>query len=394
MRGCVRASARGDQVFAGPLVERVALAASPAGAIFVVSPPRGQTERGSPEALAQQAVFEDITREIELEHMVEFDQETWTGTLDGLAVPTATGSRETELPSPVPVDDPVSPDHLRTWVRRGASAGMAIDLDRMPGTGYVPSREVPPRVLVVDPDVAARGALMSELDELGYQISGASAGDEALDIITRDPPDAVVVDVMSPEVDGFEVCRAIKTSTKFRRMAVILMVAVVDAGRITEEDVRLAGADDYHEKPIQLDRLRRRLQAMMVGRGTDGRRGQASFDQALQLYRDGHIDEAVDELRRAIAAEPTSAKHHFVLANLLHKRSLTLEAIDEYEATLELKPDYFPARTRVAYLYYKQGFAAKAIDAWRRSLPLCPDPALRRNIEVFMRKLIADLPEA
>ena len=82
-----------------------------------------------------------------------------------------------------------------------------------------------------------------------------------------------------------------------------------------------------------------------------------------------------------------------MLANLLHKRSHLAEAIDEYEATLALKPDYFPALTRVAYLYYKQGFAAKAIDAWRRSLPLCPDPALRRNIEVFMRKLIADLPE-
>jgi tetratricopeptide (TPR) repeat protein len=67
------------------------------------------------------------------------------------------------------------------------------------------------------------------------------------------------------------------------------------------------------------------------------------------------------------------------------------EAIDEYEATIDLKPDYFPALTRLAYLYYKQGYAARAIEMWRRSLPHCTDTNLRHNIEVFMRKLIADM---
>ena len=61
------------------------------------------------------------------------------------------------------------------------------------------------------------------------------------------------------------------------------------------------------------------------------------------------------------------------------------------EATVNLKPDYFPALSRLAYLYYKKGFSAKAIETWRRSLPHCPDPTLRQNIEMFMRKLIADM---
>jgi len=58
---------------------------------------------------------------------------------------------------------------------------------------------------------------------------------------------------------------------------------------------------------------------------------------------------------------------------------------------VELEPEYFPALTRLAYLYYKQGHLARAIDTWRRSLPVCEDAGLRRNIELFMRKLIAEM---
>jgi tetratricopeptide (TPR) repeat protein len=99
----------------------------------------------------------------------------------------------------------------------------------------------------------------------------------------------------------------------------------------------------------------------------------------------------VEVLRTGLKVDPLSAKHHFVLANLLQKKALLYEAIDEYEATVDLKPDYFPALTRLAYLYYRKGFSAKAIETWRRSLPHCPDTSLRQNIEVFMRKLIANM---
>jgi tetratricopeptide (TPR) repeat protein len=126
------------------------------------------------------------------------------------------------------------------------------------------------------------------------------------------------------------------------------------------------------------------------GAGESGA-GQQCFERAMSFYRAGEIDAAVGELRRGIEEEPMSAKHHFVLANILHKKALIFEAIDEYEATLELKPDYFPALTRLAYLYYKQGYSVRAIDTWRRSLPLCTDPGLRHNIELFMRKLIAEM---
>src|SRR5690606_30095162 len=201
----------------------------------------------------------------------------------------------------------------------------------------------------------------------------------------------LLLDIMLPDMDGFQICRAVKSSTKYRRVAVVLTSAVIDSGRVTEQAVAQCGADDYFEKPVQVERLKARLHELL-GRGAQPAPApDRSLERAISLYRSGEIEEAVDELRRGLELHPSSAKHHFVLASLLHKQSLIYEAIDEYEATLELKPDYFPALTRLAYLYYRQGFAAKAIETWRRSLPLCPDPALRQNIEVFMRKLIADM---
>ena len=79
------------------------------------------------------------------------------------------------------------------------------------------------------------------------------------------------------------------------------------------------------------------------------------------------------------------------LANMLQRASRWAEAVDEYEAVVELQPTYFPALTRLAYLYFRQGMHARAVETWRRALPVCDDPALRKNIELFMRKLVADM---
>ena len=79
------------------------------------------------------------------------------------------------------------------------------------------------------------------------------------------------------------------------------------------------------------------------------------------------------------------------LLGAVQRASRWSEAVDEYEAVVELQPAYFPALTRLAYLYFRQGLHARAVETWRRALPVCEDPALRRNIELFMRKLVADM---
>jgi len=111
-------------------------------------------------------------------------------------------------------------------------------------------------------------------------------------------------------------------------------------------------------------------------------------------YHAGDIEGAIAGLRNALAGDPASPKLHFMLANMLQRASRWAEAVDEYEAVVELQPAYFPALTRLAYLYFRQGLHARAVETWRRALPVCDDPALRRNIELFMRKLVADMSKS
>lgn len=437
-RACVRARARGENIVVGP----AAASREARGPQSIVTLPRASAApepAGAPAACARAAVIQEVTKEIPFEDdpmlsmaedtAIDSSQELLVEALAAAAAAVAAAAPSGTSPvvdsgrveagigtepnaPPVAVSraraaaPPSLPDSagaplvsantaVSQIMKRGvASAFELIDLDGRDGQEYRPFHGRTGRVLVVDDDFASRQLLAKEFGRLGYAVQTAEHTGEALAHITGEPPDVIVVDVMLPEIDGFHLCQAIKQSHKYGGIAMVLVSAVIASGRVTDEVVRRHGADAYFEKPIDMALLRARLQALMVARGAaEARVGQQSFERAMSLYRAGDIDAAVGELRRGIEEDPRSAKHHFVLANILHKKSLIHEAIDEYEATLELKPDYFPALTRLAYLYYKQGYAARAIDTWRRSLPLCADPALRHNIELFMRKLIADLGE-
>jgi DNA-binding response OmpR family regulator len=431
-RACVRARQRGEIIVVGP----AAASREARGPQSIVTLPRASAPVEGGAARARAAVIQEVTKEIPFEEdpMLSMAEDTAIDSSQELlkeALAVAAAAAAAADASPVgdggpleaglgtePSASPVAPPRSRAiappslsdsagaplvsantavsqMMKRGvASAFELIDLDGRDGTEYRPFHGRTGRVLVVDDDFASRQLLAKEFGRLGYTVQTAEHTGEALAHITGEPPDVIVVDVMLPEIDGFHLCQAIKQSHKYGGIAVVLVSAVIASGRVTDEVVRRHGADAYFEKPIDMALMRARLQALMVARGAaEARVGQQSFERAMSLYRAGDIDAAVGELRRGIEEDPRSAKHHFVLANILHKKSLIHEAIDEYEATLELKPDYFPALTRLAYLYYKQGYAARAIDTWRRSLPLCADPALRHNIELFMRKLIADLGE-
>lgn len=269
---------------------------------------------------------------------------------------------------------------------------LRLNLDENSTTAYTPRENASRRVLIVDDDFATRHLLVKTLQPEGFITATSSSGSDAVRQIRANPPDLVIIDAMLPELDGFQVCRAIKQSRNYNRITVILMSAVIDSGRVTDEALRRYGADAYFAKPLDIARVRESIDLFMSSPGSRAAtRDDKSFERAIYLYKDGDIDSAISLLREGLAADPMSAKHHFVLANLLQKKSLIYEAIDEYEATIDLKPDYFPALTRLAYLYYKKGFTAKAIEIWRRSLPHCEDQALRQNIEMFMRKLIADM---
>ena len=114
-------------------------------------------------------------------------------------------------------------------------------------------------VLVTDDERSVRSAVRRALTLEGYRVSEAEDGAKALESIARDRPDAVVLDVMMPELDGLEVCRALRDSGD--AMPVLMLTARDEIDqRVKGLD---AGADDYLVKPFALEELLARLRALL-----------------------------------------------------------------------------------------------------------------------------------
>jgi two-component system response regulator MprA len=135
------------------------------------------------------------------------------------------------------------------------------------------------RVLVVDDEPSVRDALERALRLEGYEVELAADGSEALYRLRTTAPDAMVLDVLMPGVDGIEVCRRVRAEGD---ATPILVVTARDAvnDRVRGLD---AGADDYLVKPFALEELFARLRALL--RRTNGAGGVLSF-QDLSLDPD------------------------------------------------------------------------------------------------------------
>jgi two-component system response regulator MprA len=133
------------------------------------------------------------------------------------------------------------------------------------------------RVLVVDDEPALRSSLERALRQAGYDVGLAADGREALRAVAAEPPDAVVLDVVMPGIDGIEATRRLRADGN--RTPVLLLTARQEvADRVSGLD---AGADDYLTKPFALDELLARLRALLR-RSAPGEDDRLSFaDLAL-----------------------------------------------------------------------------------------------------------------
>ncbi|WP_219416249.1 response regulator transcription factor [Pseudonocardia nigra] len=121
------------------------------------------------------------------------------------------------------------------------------------------------RILVVDDDRSVRESLRRSLAFNGYQVELANDGQAALDAVSASRPDAMVLDVMMPRLDGLEVCRRMRAAGD---ELPILVLTARDAvsDRVAGLD---AGADDYLPKPFALEELLARLRALLRRRSPE-----------------------------------------------------------------------------------------------------------------------------
>ena len=147
-------------------------------------------------------------------------------------------------------------------------------------------------ILIAEDDRAARQALERALQFEGYAVLTASDGGKALEFLGNNEPDAIVLDVMMPGIDGLTVCRRIRD--KGLRVPVLMLTARHEiADRVAGLD---AGADDYLVKPYALDELLARLRALLRRTsvtGTDGSTielGDLTLDAAARrITRDSRV---------------------------------------------------------------------------------------------------------
>jgi len=132
------------------------------------------------------------------------------------------------------------------------------------------------RILIVDDDRALRDALRRALTLGGYEIQTAEDGQDGLDKIAQSVPDAVVLDVGLPDIDGLEVCRRLRAA--HNRVPVLMLTARdAIADRIDGLD---AGADDYLIKPFDVGEVKARIRALLRRAGNgDGDPDAISFEE-------------------------------------------------------------------------------------------------------------------
>ncbi len=122
-------------------------------------------------------------------------------------------------------------------------------------------QEKTPVILVVDDNIQNLELLQAYLEDLDCKTVPAQDGIEALEIIARQPPDLVLLDIMMPKMSGFEVCKRIKNDPRTTDIPVIMVTALTEFGDI-ERGIN-SGTDDFISKPVNKLELLTRVKTML-----------------------------------------------------------------------------------------------------------------------------------
>ena len=114
------------------------------------------------------------------------------------------------------------------------------------------------RILVVDDEPDFASLVQGNLEKEGFEVEIAYNGVEGLEKVQANPPDAIVLDVMMPEKDGYTLCSELKGDEKFCNIPIVLLTAVashVTSTRYTHADGMSTEADDYIAKPASAEEI-------------------------------------------------------------------------------------------------------------------------------------------
>ncbi len=122
------------------------------------------------------------------------------------------------------------------------------------------------RILVVDDEPDFASIVQTNLKKEGFDVEVAYDGVEAIAKVKANPPDAIVLDVMMPEKDGYEVCAELKHDEKYSDIPIVMLTAVADhvgSTRYSHSDGMSMEADDYLPKPASADEITQSVKSLV-----------------------------------------------------------------------------------------------------------------------------------
>ena len=203
------------------------------------------------------------------------------------------------------------------------------------------------RILVVDDEANISELISTSLRFVGFDVRTAATGSQALTIAEEFKPHAIILDVMLPDLDGFEVCRQIRNEG----LTVGVLFLTAKDGMEDKVAGLTIGGDDYMTKPFSLEELVARLRALLR------RIGVVERDQEEEKIRfaDLELDEATHEVRRAgelIDLSPTEfllTRYLLINADRVVSKSQILDHVWEYD----FRGDAGIVETYISYLRKK-----------------------------------------
>lgn len=118
-----------------------------------------------------------------------------------------------------------------------------------------------PRILLVDDEPSILKVVGKRLELAGFTVMTASDGQQALQVAQTQNPDLVILDLMLPKQNGYEVCAALKADARWRHIPVMLFSA--KAQQKDEQTGMASGADAYMTKPFKAEELLERIQSLL-----------------------------------------------------------------------------------------------------------------------------------
>ncbi len=214
-------------------------------------------------------------------------------------------------------------------------------------------------VLVVDDEADALELISYNLKQAGYTVDSAADGAQALQKVKNSPPSLILLDVMLPEIDGFEVCKTLRRSPETAAIPIIMLTAkAAEIDRVLGLEL---GADDYVTKPFSPRELVLRVKKLLE-------RTTAASEPKEQLrFGNLHIDvprHAVTYAGEKIDLTATEFKLLSMLAQrrgLVQSRERLLRDVWAYERDVDTRT----VDTHMRRLREKMGDAAKHLDTVR-----------------------------